>query len=58
MLVNERKVRKKEREQWEDQDVAVCMALGWILERGWCEVALDKDKWRAVVSAVMKTQVP
>jgi hypothetical protein len=33
MLVNDRKVRKMERELWEDQDMGVYMTVGWILEK-------------------------
>jgi hypothetical protein len=65
----ERKVHKvwwespKERDHWEDQGVGGKMGSEWILGRlawggvDWIRLAQDRDRWRAVVSAVMNLRV-
>jgi hypothetical protein len=53
----------KERDHPKDQDVDAGMRLEWILEtlagRGveWIQLAQDRDRWRAVVNAVMNLRV-
>jgi hypothetical protein len=53
----------KERDHWEDQGVGGKMGLEWILGRltwgcvDWIRLAQDRDRWRAVVSAVMNLRV-
>jgi hypothetical protein len=49
----------KERDHWEDQGVGGKMGSEWILGRlawggvDWIRLAQNRDRWRAVVSAVM-----
>jgi hypothetical protein len=48
----------KERDHWEDQGEGGKTGLEWTLGRlawggGWSRLAQDRDRWRAVVSAVM-----
>jgi hypothetical protein len=53
----------KERDHWEDQGVGGKMGSEWILGRlawggvDWIGLAQDRDRWRAVVSAVMNLRV-
>jgi hypothetical protein len=69
-MVDERKVYKvwwespKERDHWEDQGVGGKMGPARILGRwawgggvDWIRLSQDRDRWRAVVSAVMKLRV-
>jgi hypothetical protein len=54
---------QKERDHWEDKDVGVWTILKWISEVGWdggdwINLAQDRDKWRALVNAVMNVRVP
>jgi hypothetical protein len=51
------------REHWGDPDVDGRIILRWIFRKwqgvvGWMELAQDRDRWRAVVSAVMNFRVP
>jgi hypothetical protein len=53
----------KERDLWEDQGVGGKMGSEWILGRlawvgvNWIRLSQDRDRWRAVVSAVMNLRV-
>jgi hypothetical protein len=53
----------KEKDHWEDQGVGGKMGSEWILgilDWGgvdWIRLAGDRDRWRAVVSAVMNLRV-
>jgi hypothetical protein len=52
----------KERDHLEDQGVGGRMGSEWILGRlvggvDWIRLAQDRDRWRAVVSAVMNLRV-
>jgi hypothetical protein len=53
----------KERDHLEDQGVGGKMGSEWILGRlvcggvDWIRLAQDRDRWRAVVSALMNLQV-
>jgi hypothetical protein len=53
----------KERQHLEDQGVGGKMGSEWVLERlawggvDWIRLAQDRDRWRAVVSAVMNLRV-
>jgi hypothetical protein len=53
----------KERDHWEDQGVGGKMGSEWILGRlawgsvDWIRLSQDRDRWRAVVSAVMNVRV-
>jgi hypothetical protein len=54
--------RQKERDRSEDQSVCGKMGLEWILGRlawgvDWIRLAQDRDRWRAVVGAVMNLRV-
>jgi hypothetical protein len=54
----------KEKDHLEDQGVDGRMGSKWILGRlvgwgvEWIQLAQDRDRWRAVVSAVMNLRVP
>jgi hypothetical protein len=54
---------QKERDHLEDQVVDERMGSEWILGRlaggsvDWIQLAQDRDRWRAVVSAVMNLRV-
>jgi hypothetical protein len=54
----------KERDHWEDQGLGGKMESEWILGRlawgggvDWIRLSQDRDRWRAVVSAVMNLRV-
>jgi hypothetical protein len=51
----------KERDHWEDQGVGGKMGSEWILGGlggvDWIRLSQDRDRWRAVVSAVMNLRV-
>jgi hypothetical protein len=53
----------KERDHWEDQGVGRKMGSEWILGRlawggvDWIRLSQGRDRWRAVVSAVMNFRV-
>jgi len=46
----------KPRRRWDDDIKMDLQAVGWGMD--WIDVAQDKDKWRALVSAVMNLRVP
>jgi hypothetical protein len=53
----------RERDHLEDLGVDVRIILKWIFkkwDRGidWIDLAHDRDRWRALVNAVMNLQVP
>jgi hypothetical protein len=54
---------RKERDHLEDQGVGGMMGSEWILGRlawggvDWIQLAQDRDRWRAAVSAVMNLRV-
>jgi hypothetical protein len=49
---------------WEDPGVDGMIIVKWIFKRcdeggmDWIDMAQDRDKWRAVVNAVMNLRVP
>jgi hypothetical protein len=43
------------RRRWED-NIKMHLEVGWGMD--WIELAQDRDRWRAVVNAVMNPQVP
>jgi hypothetical protein len=45
------------RQRWEENIKIVLQEVGW---RGmdWTDLAHDRDRWRALVNAVMKLRVP
>jgi hypothetical protein len=52
----------KERDHWEDQGIGGKRGTEWILGRlawgvDWIQLSQDRDRWRAVVCAVMKPRV-
>jgi hypothetical protein len=61
-VVNEFLVgRPEERDHWGDRDVDGRIILRWIFRKccgDWMELAQDRDRWRALVSAVMNFRVP
>jgi hypothetical protein len=44
------------RRSWEDNIKMDLRKYGWGIE--WIDVAQDRDRWRAVVNAVMNLRVP
>jgi hypothetical protein len=44
------------RRRWEDNIKVDLQAVGWGMD--WIELAQDRDRWRAVVHAVMNLLVP
>ena len=54
----ERRPLQKPRCTREDNMKMDLREIGWGLSRDWIDLAQDKDKWRAVVNAVMNFQVP
>jgi hypothetical protein len=44
------------RRRWEDNIKMNLHEVGW--ERGWIDLAQDRDGWRALVNAVMNLRVP
>jgi hypothetical protein len=56
--------RQKERGNWEDQDVdgwtifkLILREVGWD-GMDWIDLAQDRDRWRALVNAVINLRVP
>jgi len=54
----------KERDHWGDPGVDGRIILRWIFRKrdvvgvDWMELAQDRDRWRALVNAVMNRRVP
>ena len=54
----------REGDHWGDPDLDGRIILGWIFGKwdaggvDWIELAQDRDRWRALVSAVMNLRVP
>jgi hypothetical protein len=44
------------RRRWEDNIKMDLQEVGWGMD--WIELAQDRDRWRAVVNAVMNLRVP
>jgi hypothetical protein len=44
------------RHRWEDNIKMDLQDVGWGMD--WIELALDRDRWRAVVNAVLNLRVP
>jgi hypothetical protein len=44
------------RRRWEDNIKMDLQEVGWGMD--WIELAQDKDRWRALVNAVMNLRVP
>ena len=47
---------ERPRRRWEDTVKVGIRQVGWGMN--WIDLALDRDKWRAVVNAVMNLRVP
>jgi hypothetical protein len=55
-LVGKRQLGRPRR-RWEDNIKMELQEVGcWVME--WVELAQDRDRWRALVNAVMSLQVP
>jgi hypothetical protein len=53
---------RKERDQYEDQDVGGWIILKWILEigwggMGWIDMSQERDQWGALLNTVMNFRV-
>jgi hypothetical protein len=48
----------KHRRRWEGNINMDLQEVGWGRGMDWIELAQDRDRWRAVVSAVMNVRVP
>jgi hypothetical protein len=46
----------KPRRRWEDNIKMDLQEVGWGMD--WIELAQDRDRWRALVNAVMNPRVP
>jgi hypothetical protein len=46
------------RRRWEDNIKMDLQAVGWGGDMDWIHMAQDRDRWRALVSAVMNLRVP
>jgi hypothetical protein len=46
----------RSRRRWEDNIKKDLQEVGWGMD--WIELAHDKDRWRALVNAVMNLRVP
>jgi hypothetical protein len=44
------------RRRWEDNIKMDLQDVGWVMD--WIELAQNRDRWRAVVNAVMNLRVP
>jgi hypothetical protein len=52
----ERRPLGRPRRRWEDNIKIDLQEVGWRMD--WIELAQDRDRWRAVVNAVMNLWVP
>jgi hypothetical protein len=51
----------RERDDWRDPGIDGKIILRWIFRKwgmDWIELAQDRDRWRALVNAVMDLRVP
>jgi hypothetical protein len=51
-----RRPLRRPRRRWEDNIKMDLQEMGWSMD--WIELAQDRDRWRALVNAVMKLRVP
>jgi hypothetical protein len=51
-----RRLLGRPRRRWEDNIKIDHQEVGWGMD--WIELAQDRDRWRAVVNAVMNLRVP
>jgi hypothetical protein len=52
-----RRPLERHRHRWEDNIKMDLQELGWV-GMDWIEVAQDRDRWRALMNAVMNLRVP
>jgi hypothetical protein len=45
------------RRRWEDNIKMDLQEVGWV-DMDWIDMAQDRDRWRAVVNAVMNLRIP
>jgi hypothetical protein len=53
-----RRPRGRPRRRWEDKIKMDLREVGWGGGMNWIELAQDRDRWRALVNAIMNLQVP
>jgi hypothetical protein len=51
-----RRPLERPRRRWEDNIKMYLQEVGWGMD--WIELAQDRDRWRALVNAVMNLRVP
>jgi hypothetical protein len=44
------------RHRWADNIIMDLQEMGWVMD--WTELAQDRDRWPAVVNAVMNPRIP
>jgi len=52
----EKRLMGRPRRRWEDNIKMDLQEVGWGMD--WIDLAQDKDRWRALASAVMNLRVP
>jgi hypothetical protein len=53
-----RRPLEKPRCRWEDNIKMDVQEVGWEWCMDWIDLAVDRDRWRALVNVVMNLQVP
>ena len=46
------------RRRWKDNFKIHLQEIGWVVGMNWIDLAQDRERWRALVNAVMNLRVP